>query len=435
MHKILDIFKKQDQRDELYPWALEKYYTVSKKVLGTGSFAVVKLCTDKRTGNQYALKIINKKSIQGRETMLTTELNVLKKVDHPNVVALHDLFETKNAVYIITDLASGGELFTELLLQRSFTEKDAAHLIRQVLEGVAYLHDHEIVHRDLKPENLLFKDKGENPRLMITDFGLSKILRNHNDILMTACGTPGYVAPEVLSQVGHGKPVDLWSIGVIMYTLLCGYAPFWGENQAALFEAIMSGKYEFEDEYWSNISELAKDLIRRLLTYSPKNRITAHQALLHPWFKSAANVDLLHNVRNYVSARTSLKKIMTVVKGVVRLERPVARPQIASQTLNDEKSNVTAENDNRQTKSLEANEEFVQTGILPLSGNGTITSTISHFFNGSSSSGSGERSPVRNSDIFAAVNYASRQDGTIEAVDNTSGSLVDRSNESFIIAV
>jgi len=123
--------------------------------------------------------------------MLTTELNVLKKVDHPNIVALHDLFETKNAVYIITDLASGGELFTELLLQRSFTEKDAAHLIRQVLEGVAYLHDHEIVHRDLKPENLLFKDKDENPRLMITDFGLSKILRNHNDILMTACGTPG----------------------------------------------------------------------------------------------------------------------------------------------------------------------------------------------------------------------------------------------------
>ena len=172
---------------------------------------------------------------------------------------------------------------------------------------------------------------------------------------------------------------------------------------------------------------LAKDLIRRLLTYSPENRITAHQALLHPWFKSAANVDLLHNVRNYVSARASLKKIMTVVKGVIRLERPVARPQTANQTQNDGKTNITAENDNRQAKSLEANEEFVQTGILPLSGNRTITSTISHFFNGSSSSGSDERSPVRNGDIYTMVDDTSRQDGIIEAVDNklsNSGSLL-----------
>lgn len=182
-------------------------------------------------GKSYALKIILKKTLQGKGAMLDTEISVLSKVRHPNCVSLLELFETEDAVYLVTDLAEGGELFEQLLQKGSYTEGDAARLVYEILLGVEYLHNMDIVHRDLKPENLLFADKGENAKLMITDFGLSKVLTSGNDVLMTACGTPGYVAPEVLEQIGHGKPVDMWSVGVIAYTLLCGYTPFWGEGK------------------------------------------------------------------------------------------------------------------------------------------------------------------------------------------------------------
>ncbi|ESO00521.1 hypothetical protein HELRODRAFT_93050, partial [Helobdella robusta] len=210
---------------------------------------------------------------------------ILKQVRHPHIVSMHGLYESKDAVYIVTDLAGGGELFQQLLKKGNYTEKDAANLIRQMLEGLSYLHKCDIVHRDMKPENakqLLFQTTDENASLMITDFGLSKILKNHDDVLTTACGTPGYVAPEVLLQTGYGKPVDLWSVGVITFTLLSGYTPFWGDDQASLFESIIAGKYEFDEDYWSDISDPAKDLINKLLTFEPSKRITADEALLHP---------------------------------------------------------------------------------------------------------------------------------------------------------
>ncbi|CAO3576412.1 unnamed protein product [Absidia cylindrospora] len=231
----------------------------------------------------YALKIILKRVIAGKEHMLDSELDILTKVKHPHVVSMHAMYESADAVYIVTDLASGGELFSQLLDQGCYTERDAANLVRQMLEGLVYLHDCDIVHRDIKPENLLFATKEADATLMITDFGLSKILKNHDDILTTACGTPGYVAPEVLLQKGHGRPVDLWSVGVITFVLLCGYTPFYGEDQAALFESIMSGKYEFDEEYWGDISDSAKNMIDNLLAFDPEKRITATDALQHPW--------------------------------------------------------------------------------------------------------------------------------------------------------
>ncbi|KAM3580002.1 hypothetical protein VKS41_007721 [Umbelopsis sp. WA50703] len=234
MKRVLNLFKKTHETNDdqpPYPPALEKTYRISKKVLGVGSFAVVKECFHKQTGQPYALKIILKKAIAGKEHMLSSELDILKQVRHPNVVSMHGLYESKEAVYIVTDLASGGELFTQLLAKGNYTEKDASAMVKQILLGVEYLHNLDIVHRDLKPENLLFQTPDEQANLMITDFGLSKILKNHDDILTTACGTPGYVAPEVLLQTGHGKPVDLWSLGVITFTLLSGYTPFWGEGK------------------------------------------------------------------------------------------------------------------------------------------------------------------------------------------------------------
>ncbi|ORY90454.1 kinase-like domain-containing protein [Syncephalastrum racemosum] len=323
MKRIMTLFKKTHEKsdDGSYPPELEKEYTVTKKTLGVGSFAVVKECIHKSTGESYALKIILKKAIAGKEHMLTSELDILKQVRHPHIVSMHHMYESVDAVYIVTDLASGGELFQQLLEKGNYTEKDAASLVRQMLEGLSYLHEHDIVHRDIKPENLLFDTTDENAKLMITDFGLSKILKNHDDILMTACGTPGYVAPEVLLQTGHGKPVDLWSVGVITFTLLSGYTPFWGEDQTALFESIMSGKYEFDEEYWADISDSAKDMIDRLLTFDPAKRITAVEGLEHPWITGAQETDtttarsanILPNIRKGFNSRQSLRSVVTAM--------------------------------------------------------------------------------------------------------------------------
>ncbi|KAG0085171.1 hypothetical protein BGZ92_009203, partial [Podila epicladia] len=238
-------------------------YTVTDHVLGVGTFATVKEIKLKSTGQSFALKIILKRTIQGKGGMLDTEIAVLSKVRHSNCVSLLEMFETEDAVYLVTDLAEGGELFDQLLQKGYYTEADAARLVHQILLGVEYLHSLDIVHRDLKPENLLFADKSENPRLMITDFGLSKVLTGQNEVLMTACGTPGYVAPEVLEQIGHGKP-----------------------SGRDCFENIISGDYQYEEAYWKDISPLAKSFIDSLLIVSAERRPTASQALNHPWFRA-----------------------------------------------------------------------------------------------------------------------------------------------------
>ncbi|CAO3619731.1 unnamed protein product [Cunninghamella echinulata] len=321
MKRLLALFKKthgKEDENSAYPIELIKVYRVTTKTLGVGSFAVVKECIDCSTGKSYALKIILKKVIAGKEHMLTSELDILKQVKHPHIISMHDLYESKDAVYIVTDLASGGELFQQLLDRGSYTERDACHLIAQLLEGLAYLHDHDIVHRDIKPENLLFDTKDPDAKLMITDFGLSKILKKHDDILMTACGTPGYVAPEVLLQKGHGKPVDIWSVGVITFVLLSGYTPFYGEDQAELFQNIMSGNYEFDEEYWGEISDTAKEFVDRLLTFDPEKRITAKDALQHHWITNVQEdvpdvTNLVPTVRRGIEVRKSLKSVVTAM--------------------------------------------------------------------------------------------------------------------------
>ncbi|CAJ0625466.1 9495_t:CDS:2, partial [Entrophospora sp. SA101] len=323
---LTNIYGKREREPKI-PQGLEDKYKVSKKILGRGSFAVVKQCTDRITNKNYALKILSKKSIKGKERMISSELDVLKKVHHAHIISLHELYETKDGVFIITNLATGGELFHQLLLKGSYTEAYAAKLVRQILEGVAYLHDLDIVHRDLKPENLLFNDKSKDANLMITDFGLSKFLTNENDLLSTACGTPGYVAPEVLLGIGYSKPVDIWSIGVITYTLLCGYAPFRGKDQVSLFETIKAGVYEYEKPYCNNskyyvnsiLLLLAKDLIDKMLIYDPSRRIIAKEALEHPWFKLASNNDIYKDFKNNSSARKKFKKAVNLVRGINRI--------------------------------------------------------------------------------------------------------------------
>ena len=176
---------------------------------------------------------------------------------------------------------TGGELFDRIVEKGSYTEKDAADLIKQVLDAVAYMHREGVVHRDLKPENLLYQNQEEDSKIMISDFGLSKM--EDSGIMATACGTPGYVAPEVLAQKPYGKSVDVWSIGVISYILLCGYPPFYDENDANLFAQILKGEFEFDSPYWDDISAEAKEFIRCLMCVDVDKRLSCEDALKHAW--------------------------------------------------------------------------------------------------------------------------------------------------------
>jgi len=247
-----------------------------------------------------------------------------------NILTLVDYFETMNNLYLVTDLALGGELFDRICRKGSYYESDAAELIRATLSAVAYLHDHGIVHRDLKPENLLFRTPEDNADLLIADFGLSRIMDEEQfHVLTTTCGTPGYMAPEIFKKVGHGKPVDIWALGVITYFLLCGYTPFDRDSDFEEMQAILSAAYKFEPvEYWRGVSENAKDFIRRCLTIDPNRRMTAHEALQHPFVASpmangataqTQDRNLLPAIKKNFNARRTLHAAIDTVRAINKL--------------------------------------------------------------------------------------------------------------------
>jgi len=263
-----------------------------KDVLGTGAFSQVRLAESKDSGKMYAIKIIDKKALKGKEDSLENEIRVLKRLDHINVVKLLEAYESRTCVYLVMELVTGGELFDRIVEKGSYSEKDAADLIKQVLSAVAYMHEEGVVHRDLKPENLLYYSPDVESKIMISDFGLSKM--EESGVMATACGTPGYVAPEVLAQKPYGKAVDVWSIGVISYILLCGYPPFYDENDANLFAQILKGEFEFDSPYWDDISDEAKDFIRSLMCVNVEHRLTCHTALEHCWITGKQSERNIH---------------------------------------------------------------------------------------------------------------------------------------------
>ncbi|KAI4246265.1 MAG: hypothetical protein L6R42_009948 [Xanthoria sp. 1 TBL-2021] len=304
------------------------------KTLGAGSYSVVKECVHIETGRYYAAKVINKRMMAGREHMVRNEIAVLKKVSmgHQNILTLVDYFETMNNLYLVTDLALGGELFDRICRKGSYYESDAADLIRATLSAVAYLHDHGIVHRDLKPENLLFRTPEDNADLLIADFGLSRIMDEEAfHVLTTTCGTPGYMAPEIFKKTGHGKPVDVWAIGVITYFLLCGYTPFDRDSNLEEMQAILVADYSFTPlEYWRGVSLPARDFIKRCLTIDPHARMTSHQALTHPFVVEPAanspadesvggNPDLLPTIKKNFNARRTLHAAIDTIRAINKL--------------------------------------------------------------------------------------------------------------------
>lgn len=282
--------KPEEVKPQRTPTVEDKYDM--KDVLGTGAFSQVRLAESKEDGHMHAIKIIDKKALRGKEDSLENEIRVLKRLDHKNVVKLLEAYESKTCVYLVMELVTGGELFDRIVEKGSYSEKDAADLIKQVLSAVAYMHEEGVVHRDLKPENLLYYSPEVDSKIMISDFGLSKM--EESGVMATACGTPGYVAPEVLAQKPYGKAVDVWSIGVISYILLCGYPPFYDENDANLFAQILKGEFEFDSPYWDDISEEAKDFIRSLMCVNVDNRLTCHTALEHCWITGKQSERNIH---------------------------------------------------------------------------------------------------------------------------------------------
>jgi len=253
--------------------------------IGRGGFSVVKEATCREDGEKYAVKIVEKTLIQDEIKLLRREIEIMKQVKHENILKLIEIFEDDERVYIVMELVDGSELFDRIVNKGYYSEKSTVHIVKQILNAVRYLHSKNIAHRDLKPENLLCSGSGANEIVKIADFGLSKLFSGDEE-LTTSCGTPGYVAPEVLMSESYDKSVDMWGIGIITYILLAGYPPFYGDNDTQLFEKIMNADYDFDDECWDDVSELAKDFIRHLLVKNPDERFTAEQALEHLWITS-----------------------------------------------------------------------------------------------------------------------------------------------------
>ncbi|XP_041757528.1 calcium/calmodulin-dependent protein kinase type II subunit gamma isoform X13 [Coregonus clupeaformis] len=252
--------------------------------LGKGAFSVVRRCVKLCTGQEYAAKIINTKKLSARDHQkLEREARICRLLKHSNIVRLHDSISEEGFHYLLFDLVTGGELFEDIVAREYYSEADASHCITQILDSVHHIHQHDIVHRDLKPENLLLASKCKNAAVKLADFGLAIEVQGDQQAWFGFAGTPGYLSPEVLRKEAYGKPVDIWACGVILYILLVGYPPFWDEDQHKLYQQIKAGAYDFPSPEWDTVTPEAKNLINQMLTINPAKRITAQEALKHPW--------------------------------------------------------------------------------------------------------------------------------------------------------
>ncbi|KAG7276359.1 hypothetical protein CRUP_014391 [Coryphaenoides rupestris] len=287
---------------------VEVFYEMGEE-LGSGQFAIVRKCKEKGSGQEYAAKFIKKRRLSSSRRGVSREeiereVNILREIQHSNIITLHDIFENKTDVILILELVSGGELFDFLAEKESLTEEEATQFLKQILDGVHYLHSKRIAHFDLKPENIMLLDKNvPNPRIKLIDFGIAHQIKAGNEF-KNIFGTPEFVAPEIVNYEPLGLEADMWSIGVITYILLSGASPFLGETKQETLANISAVNYDFDEEYFSNTSELAKDFIRRLLVKDPKKRMTIDDSLEHSWIK----VIKRRNVRPEDSSRKSERR-------------------------------------------------------------------------------------------------------------------------------
>ncbi|KAJ8339502.1 hypothetical protein SKAU_G00362880 [Synaphobranchus kaupii] len=327
--------------------------------LGKGAFSVVRRCVKLCTGQEYAAKIINTKKLSARDHQkLEREARICRLLKHSNIVRLHDSISEEGFHYLLFDLVTGGELFEDIVAREYYSEADASHCIHQILDSVSHIHLHDIVHRDLKileavlhchqmgvvhrdlkPENLLLASKCKNAAVKLADFGLAIEVQGDQQAWFGFAGTPGYLSPEVLRKEAYGKPVDIWACGVILYILLVGYPPFWDEDQHKLYQQIKAGAYDFPSPEWDTVTPEAKNLINQMLTINPAKRITAQEALKHPWVCQRSTVASMMHRQETVEC---LKKFNArrKLKGAILTTMLVSRNFSAAKSLLNKKADV-----------------------------------------------------------------------------------------------
>jgi calcium-dependent protein kinase len=311
---------------------IENDYTIGE-ICGSGAFATVRKVTSKTTGQVRALKIIKKQKNQDSARMYL-EVEILKKLIHPNIMQIFEFYEDKKNFYIITELCEGGELFDMIVDKGNFNEDDGAWVMKQLLSAINYIHTNNIVHRDLKPENILLDTK-KNNIIKIIDWGTARFFEK-NKKMNKVSGTPYYIAPEVLFEK-YDEKCDIWSCGVIMYILLCGYPPFNGENDNEILNRIKTGKFVFPEEEWDNVSDEGKDLISKMLTFAPADRYSASQCLSHTWLTE-------HNKIRKVDINFSIKALSNMKKfHAERKLQQAALTYIVNHLLSKEEKNELLE--------------------------------------------------------------------------------------------
>ncbi|KNC53649.1 CAMK/CAMK1 protein kinase [Thecamonas trahens ATCC 50062] len=321
-------------------------------LLGKGSFAEVYDATRKSDGAELAIKAIDTRASNFEPEDLDIEIKVLMKVNHPNIIKLYEVFESEDHFYMVLEKVDGGELFDHIIERGHYSEATAATIMKQLLSALSHMHSLNLVHRDLKPENLLYhEDANGDITIKIADFGLSAVI-DHDKLLTVACGSPGYVAPEILLQRRYNEAVDTWSAGVIMFILLSGLTPFGGNTDRELYRAIVSADYSFDGREWAGISDSAKDLISKMLQVNPSKRITPAKALKHSWITSDAPDTHLANLvlsimnwqqgngRQIVHAKL-LKWASSAKASVQSRSRQASRSQTVSRSRSHSPSSVS----------------------------------------------------------------------------------------------
>nr|XP_020460806.1 calcium/calmodulin-dependent protein kinase type II subunit gamma isoform X11 [Monopterus albus] len=320
--------------------------------LGKGAFSVVRRCVKKSSGQEYAAKIINTKKLSARDHQkLEREARICRLLKHANIVRLHDSISEEGFHYLVFDLVTGGELFEDIVAREYYSEADASHCISQILESVNHIHQHDIVHRDLKPENLLLASKMKGAAVKLADFGLAIEVQGEQQAWFGFAGTPGYLSPEVLRKDPYGKSVDIWACGVILYILLVGYPPFWDEDQHKLYQQIKAGAYDFPSPEWDTVTPEAKNLINQMLTINPAKRITAEQALKHPWVCHRSTVaSMMHRQETVECLRkfNARRKL----KGAILTTMLVSRNFSACKSLLNKKSDSAKPSTNNSKNSI-----------------------------------------------------------------------------------
>ena len=321
---------------------LQRKYTLHEE-LGKGAYAIVCRATPKdkthldslaapevrkRSPSEasramplsVAIKTIDRSALADDDASdVEREINIMREINHENVVRLYEVIAEPSHLHLVLELCTGGELFDRIIEREKYTERDARDAMENICSALAYLHAHNITHRDIKPENLLLAAAADDAPIKLADFGFA---RQGFDQMKTACGTPGYVAPEILKNKGYDSgAVDMWSAGVILYILLCGFPPFYEEELPALFDQILHARYDFPSPWWDSISKEAKSLVQALLTLDPKKRMTADEVLKQPWVTGAASDAPLDSVQKSLRKYNATRKLKKAALGIMAQQR------------------------------------------------------------------------------------------------------------------